>query len=1010
MQRKELNVKVDGLVIKEDDTKIYIYSSWYNNRYTVLRLFGGKDYKLKSLFIKMSYTETVFYKFFLPEVIMLFKALLRMDNKYGIRVDKVEEILTYIDTTTKVTEIVDYNTIDRKFKFKILDHQRPIFDNYKNVTQVMGYRGMLIEAAVGSGKAQPLYSRIRTPNGWTTMGNIQKGDMVVSVDGTYSTVTDIFPQEGEREVLKFIFEDGRYTDVDTEHLWTCTIDGKKCNYHSSGIYTLLQENAVIEMPVIEDKTFNSKSNTIFNPLIDIPPTLFGFLMASSSIFPTFTLFSVDDYNYELAQMNSLALYSKIDTHYTTMERYSSYLHSCNMWDTSMDSRKIPNLLLYNTADVRKDIITGLETYLQSNKLLEADDGYNILTIPHMGNCRLKDNIIELYRSLGYLVTEETIITHMDTSFNQPDIATKLRVKKVDKIRLVSIQKVGKTNTKCIAIDHPSKLYITDDYIVTHNTFSSLALSEGLGVDNVIIVCPLPTVEKVWIKSIYDDSENCYKEKQSYVLAADGIYRQEKFIICHYEALDKLHKIVPAISRKKVAIIVDECHNFATSTSKRTELLISLVNSFNNVDVMLLSGTPIKASYKEIGNILKLISVEFNSSHVEKRFHGIYKTSNYTVTEFLNNRYQKLSTKIAKESIGLKPMDTMYIKIPMDKNISNKYTLETIAKELREFMEKRLKELEDNKEHYHNEYRILYNKAISLNNGKISKTELLQYERNVSIIQKARDYTAIKDVVKYCNQFENTYLLSVLHGEDKSKFRELKTIYKYPVLKVIGEGLGQVILRKRIDCHVELVKHLKLNNIVDGTNKKTIIFSSYIEVCDAAIDTCKKYKYKPLEVYGSTTKNLNTTVNSFLNDKKANPLVTTYKSLSTGVPLTVANTIVCVDMPYRMYIYEQAIGRVWRLGQDTKVLVYILQLDTGDLPNINTRNIDIIKFFKEEVERITGTVSNIDLDSSNIIENGVTTDSADYINITKDELTLLASKEKALKPYFYDTSTSVINRW
>ena len=116
------------------------------------------------------------------------------------------------------------------------------------------------------------------------------------------------------------------------------------------------------------------------------------------------------------------------------------------------------------------------------------------------------------------------------------------------------------------------------------------------------------------------------------------------------------------------------------------------------------------------------------------------------------------------------------------------------------------------------------------------------------------------------------------------------------------------------------------------------------------------------------------------------------------------------MPYRMYIYEQAIGRVWRLGQDTKVLVYILQLDTGDLPNINTRNIDIIKFFKEEVERITGTVSNIDLDSSNIIENGVTTDSADYINITKDELTLLASKEKALKPYFYDTSTSVINRW
>jgi len=35
--------------------------------------------------------------------------------------------------------------------------------------------------------------------------------------------------------------------------------------------------------------------------------------------------------------------------------------------------------------------------------------------------------------------------------------------------ITSVKKVGKKETQCIVIDHPSHLYITDDYIVTHNS-------------------------------------------------------------------------------------------------------------------------------------------------------------------------------------------------------------------------------------------------------------------------------------------------------------------------------------------------------------------------------------------------------------------------------------------------------------------------------------------------------------------------------------------------------------
>jgi hypothetical protein len=62
----------------------------------------------------------------------------------------------------------------------------------------------------------------------------------------------------------------------------------------------------------------------------------------------------------------------------------------------------------------------------------------------------------------------------------------------------------------------------------------------------------------------------------------------------------------------------------------------------------------------------------------------------------------------------------------------------------------------------------------------------------------------------------------------------------------------------------------------------------------------------------------------------------------------------------MYTYEQTIARLWRLGQKLQVYIYIARLNTGNVKNINDRNVDIIDFFKKEVEAITGYASEIDI--------------------------------------------------
>lgn len=75
-----------------------------------------------------------------------------------------------------------------------------------------------ITAEPGFGKAAPLSSKVRVPGGWTTMGEIKVGDITVNRSGRPQRVSGVFPQ-GITEVWRVHFEDGRYTDVNPEHLW-----------------------------------------------------------------------------------------------------------------------------------------------------------------------------------------------------------------------------------------------------------------------------------------------------------------------------------------------------------------------------------------------------------------------------------------------------------------------------------------------------------------------------------------------------------------------------------------------------------------------------------------------------------------------------------------------------------------------------------------------------------------------------------------------------------------------
>jgi hypothetical protein len=73
-----------------------------------------------------------------------------------------------------------------------------------------------------------------------------------------------------------------------------------------------------------------------------------------------------------------------------------------------------------------------------------------------------------------------------------------------------------------------------------------------------------------------------------------------------------------------------------------------------------------------------------------------------------------------------------------------------------------------------------------------------------------------------------------------------------------------------------------------------------------------------------------------------------------------NALLMLNLPFRDYELQQAIGRISRLDSNTDTYVYTAYLDTGDKPNISTRTKDILEWSQKQVEAIVGVSTPYDL--------------------------------------------------
>lgn len=496
------------------------------------------------------------------------------------------------------------------------------------------------------------------------------------------------------------------------------------------------------------------------------------------------------------------------------------------------------------------------------------------------------------------------------------------------------------------------------------TFMGIALSEMLDTDITICVVPKNAVDRVWV----DTLASIFKTPTSYWASTSGqpIKDGYRYYVAHYEQIGTLLAHFSSHAKgKKINIILDESHNMNEIKSQRCENFIELCKVTESQDILWASGTPIKAMGSEVIPILRTIDPLF-TPQVEGRFKNIFGLSSARGLDILAHRLGYMTFKVDKKIVVGNTIRKYRVDVKMKGG--DFYTLDSVRSEMSRFIKERTDYYKANlKEYYKQYFDGLREYEYTLTPG--DKEEYRKYRQTAELLHTSYDAKIHKTEPVFCNNYEKRKIMPVLGKASREQFKNARSVYKYLELKIQGEALGRILGKMRSNCNVEMINawenytvtdiatgdkyESNLIDIVDQSEKKSVLFTSYVEVVDKVAEVFKNAGASPLKVYGDTNKDLPAIVKVFERDPKANPLAATLQSLSTAVPLIMANTVVFLNAPFRAHEYEQAQSRVDRLGQTEIVHIYDVYLDTGNEPNISTRSSDIMDWSKAQVEAIMG---------------------------------------------------------
>ncbi len=326
---------------------------------------------------------------------------------------------------------------------------------------------IIIAGRPSMGKAQSLDCQVKTRAGWKAMGEIRVGDELASVDGAPSMVTGVFPQ-GERQVYRIAFSDGRSTECCAEHLWRVHGDGWQ------GARVIATEDVIRLLGSRLLWIDVARGDFGHDDPLPIDPWVLGTILADG--IPQDPPSEEDDGDTAVAVRTAPTRYNVLSVALTKL----------GLAGLPREREFVPEL--YKNAS-RRTRIALLQGLLDTDGEI-SDEGEITLRIAGQ---RVAHDIVDLVRSVGgwcrCVRGARGFVLHVGHA--DPRQVFRLSSKRsrflsgcgdTARIAIASVTPTRVTQTQCIAVSHPSRLYITDDYVVTHNTSLALNIAEHIGLE------------------------------------------------------------------------------------------------------------------------------------------------------------------------------------------------------------------------------------------------------------------------------------------------------------------------------------------------------------------------------------------------------------------------------------------------------------------------------------------------------------------------------------------------